>query len=159
MTRALHEYGSVIRRAGFTGGALVGLAALLVGCQPQSAGASRPSPSASIPAGDGVVVGGIDVCNGAGIGTVHGFMAGTVKVLRGKVALVPETGGITKQVLPSDQVASTRVAKNQKYSFTLPDGSYVLSVKYGGPGAYAPFVSVVVRLGRITQQNIPNLCS
>jgi len=160
MTRALNHYGPAIRRAGFTGGALLGLTALLVGCQAQSSGTSRGSPSSAtqLPAGDGLVVGGIDVCNALGIRTIHGFMAGTVKVLRDTVTLVPEPGGTTKQVLPSDQVASSTVAKNQKYRFTLPNGSYVLSVKYGGPGAYAPFVAVVVRPGRVSKQNIPNLC-
>ena len=135
---------------------VAGLLLALVGCQ----ASPRVSARATIPSGKGVVVGGIDYCSGLppAIAKNPGFVAGTVTVLRGTVSTRPESGGVTKILLPTERAASQTVAKHQEYRFVLPPGPYVLVGHYTGHSNIEPNVSVVVRLGKETKRNIPNEC-
>ncbi|MGA8426428.1 MAG: hypothetical protein WB801_02445 [Candidatus Dormiibacterota bacterium] len=79
-------------------------------------------------------------------------------VLRGTVSYLPESGGTTKDVLPTGRVTSQTVAKHHEYRFVLGPGPYVLVGHYAAGSNAEPWVSVVVRPGGETRQNIPNEC-
>lgn len=113
-----------------------------------------------IPAGEGVVLGGIDFCSGLPTTMVKnpGFVAGTVTVWRGTMSFVPQPDGVTKYVLPTEWAASQTVPKHQEYRFVLAPGQYILVGSYTGHSNITPLVAVVVRLGKATRRNIPNEC-
>ena len=136
------------------------LGLLVAGCQQAPTASTSPhAVSPTIPAGEGLVVGGIDACFGVPPRRNPGFVAGTVTVLRGTVTTVPESGGITKLVLPTEQVASSPVAAHHRYRFVLTPGAYVLRAKYSGiTSNMEPWVSVTAVAGRLTRQDIPNEC-
>lgn len=133
---------------------------LAAGCEQAPAVRTRPPPGPPIiPTGEGLVVGGIDACFGVPPKRNPGFVAGTVTVLRGKVKAVPVSSGITKVVLPTDRVASTRVSTHHRYRFDLPPGEYVLQARYSGfRSNIEPWVRINVAAGRLTHQDIPNEC-
>lgn len=115
------------------------------------------SPSDPIPRGYGQVVGGIDAC--AAHVELHrpGFVAGTVRVFRGTVSETRTQSKGNTTVLPTDQVASTYVDKLRQYRITLKPGKYVLVAHYA-KSQIVSWVSVVIRRGMVTNQNIPSPC-
>lgn len=126
---------------------LAGLMMVLTGC-------SAASP---LPGRDGQVVGGIAACTGARELHRPGFVAGTVRVLRGTVSETPTQANGDTTVLPTDQVASAHVAKLQKYRFTLKPGRYVLVAHYARSNIVS-WVAVLIRTGKVTNQSIPTPC-
>jgi hypothetical protein len=132
-----------------------GLMLSLVGCQ----ASPTVSPAATIPTGNGVVVGGIDACSGLPLLTNPGFVAGTVTVLRGTVSYVPEADGASTDVLPKETVAFQSVAKHQRYRFTLAPGNYVLTARYASGGNVEPWAPIIIRADKVTKMSIPNMCS
>jgi len=113
----------------------IGVAVLLCGCD-----VGGKPPVASLPAGYGAIVGGIEPCSGLVPPSPPGFAAGTVIVMN---------GGTT--------VTSTHVAKGSQYRFTLLPGAYVLSGQddRGGPQSS---IGVTVKAGQVVHQDIPNRC-
>jgi hypothetical protein len=144
---------------------------LLAACQ-QSGPTARPAqatPSASLPAGLGVVVGQISPCYGMdlrGLPTQPpAHPAGTVVVLRGTVTWVPTgAGGVTLH-LPTETVTSESIPGGGQYRFILPPGPYVIFVPSPGvyvatPGgqmtAVGPYTIVSVVAGQtINTQDVP----
>ncbi len=133
---------------------LTGTVASLSGC----GAAANASITRTMPDGDGVVVGGIDGCSALAIARNPGFVAGTVTVLRGTVALLPEGHGSFAQVLPTDAVATETVARHQRYWFALPPGQYVLTARYSERSNVTPWIPVTLRRGKTTIQSIPDEC-
>lgn len=148
----------------------VAVAVFTVSCQPSepTAKPATPVPSPSppvVPAGYGVVVGGIDPCVGPPTRTPPQYAWGTVLVLQGPVTEQPGAG-VQQPVLPTEPViptemvlvASAAVAEGGKYRFTLPPGQYVLAAQYKQWQTGWPWVSVPVVAGQITRQDIPSPC-
>jgi hypothetical protein len=64
-----------------------------------------------------------------------------------------------RYVLPTVRVAEQTVLAHHKYRFTVAPGHYVLAAHYAVAGSnIEPWVSVLVRVGKVTEQNIPNEC-
>lgn len=112
-----------------------------------------PAPTA-VPAGEGVVLGGIGLCAGV-VPKVHPrFVAGTVKVYLGGLETEPAPpSGSFRYVLPGHPVAHEHVRVNQEFRFLLPPGTYVLAV--GAP--WFP-VQVSVHPGQSSWKVIPGGC-
>jgi len=125
-----------------------------MGCQ----ASPTVSTSATITTGDGVVFGGIDACSRLPLVKNPGVVAGTVTVLRGTMSHVPESGGVTKDVLPTDRAASQSVAKHHRYRFTLAPGLYVVTAHYASGDNVDPWTPMIIRGRKVTKQNIPNEC-
>ena len=102
------------------------------------------------PSGEGIVTGGITPCTGVVLpsGSPH-FAAGTVVVFRGTTTQSPS---------PADEVASSTVAANGEYRFTLAAGTYMLVGHYAAGANVQPSVAVTVKAGQTTTINIPNEC-
>lgn len=127
--------------------ALSSLIIVLTGC----------SASYPIPKGDGQVVGGIAACVGPRVLHRQGFVAGTVRVLRGTVSETPIEANGNTAVLPTDQVASHRVSKLQEYRFDLKPGQYVL-VAYYAKSTIVSWAPIVIQKAKVTKQSIPSPC-
>ncbi len=149
----------IIQRAGWILGALACLGLALTGCQAHTSSPSKaPHPStATTPVGDGAVVGGIDGCNAIPLNGGDGLVAGTVTVLTGAVSYMLEPNGGRRVVLPTNQIKHQSVRAGQEFRIDLPPGTYVLAANFGSPG-YAPWVSVVVRLGVVEHKDIGDGC-
>lgn len=139
---------------------LSGCAAPALGKVPTSGGFSNfGMPTLAPPSGMGVVVGGIDPCEGIYIPSGPRYAAGTVTVLRGVVTWQNVGPGVTKAVLPATVVAKQAVKENSSYRFTLGPGSYVLLGRYAAEGSNAgPFVQIQIRAGAYDLVDIPDLC-
>lgn len=135
---------------------------VLSGCAEPHSSTNHPSPAVasttSVPVGDGVVVGKIQACNGIARGGPQGFVVGTVVALRGVTKVVPESAGVSRNVLPTVRSGSQSVGKNKRYRFVLPAGVYVLAAHYATGGNVEPWIPVTVRAGVVTHQDIPNEC-
>ena len=146
-------------RAWVSAVACAGLAVLGSACAaPPNARPQQQPRTARVLAGDGVVVGRIDACNAIAIGGRRGFVPGTVIALHGVMTLVPESGGVTRSILPTVRAGSQTVTKRERYRFVLSAGAYVLAARYPAGGNIEPSVSVSVGSGVETLQNIPNEC-
>jgi hypothetical protein len=154
--------GGANRPVWFSAVGFVTVALLLSGCAEQPRSTQHPSPAAAsatpVRAGDGLVVGQIQACNGIARGGRRGFVAGTVIALRGLTTVVPESAGVTRTVLPTVRSGSQTVSKNKRYRFVLPAGAYVLAAHYARGGNVEPWVPVTIRSGVVTHQDIPNEC-
>ncbi len=110
--------------------------------------------------GQGVVVGGIQPCEGI-VGPPVAFVAGLVEVLRGTVHFAPNKAGSTT-VLPRRGVAAQAVSRGQQYHFWLTPGRYVLRLLRDSshPRTEPPlaFASVTVVAGSTVHANIPDAC-
>lgn len=154
-----------IRRVGLTLGIASTLIMCLTACQPRYPSnppylIATPQATSTIPAGDGVVVGGIKPCYGIyDAAADRGFWAGEALVYRGTVSTVPDGSGITRNILPTDLVTKQKVSRDQRYRFVLRPGRYVLVGHYARPSDVFPWVEVEVTAGTVTGQNIPNECS
>lgn len=146
--------GASAGRGWWHGVLLAGLLLALAGCEASPIG----SAPATMPRGDGAVVGGIYPCSGPRLAKNPGCVAGIVTVLRGTAASAPASGGgVTRVVLPTDKVASRTLVRHQGYWFALPPGPYVVLARYAGlagSGGIEPWVQVVVRVGKVTKQSI-----
>ncbi|MHB1624577.1 MAG: hypothetical protein ACYCTZ_06805 [Candidatus Dormibacteria bacterium] len=155
--RSSAAIGQTWLRLGLLGGILI----TLVGCQASPASTPHPSSSViapiTIPNGEGLVVGGIDLCAGVYPPKTTGFVAGTVVVLPGTVSYVPESGGGSKTVFPTTRLESQTTAKHEMYRIALPPGPYVLTVEPRG-GNVIQWTSIVILAGKVVKQNIPNSC-
>lgn len=141
-------------RGWWRGVLLSSLVLALAGCQSHES----VSTPATIPTGEGVVVGGIDACSGLPVAKSQGFVAGTVTVLRGTVKPIPNPGVGVSFRFPTERVASEFVARHQSYRFDLKPGRYVLRGRYAAGGNVEPWTYAVIRAGQVTRQNIPNVC-
>src|ERR1700686_1165999 len=108
---------------------------LLAACQPSglTARPTQATPSASVPAGFGVVVGQISPCylDNRPNPPPPAHPAGTVVVLRGSVTWVPTgAGGVTLH-LPTETVTAESIPAGGQYRFILPPGPYVIFVPSG----------------------------
>jgi hypothetical protein len=140
---------------------------LVAACQ-QSGPTARPAqatPSASVAASFGVVVGQITPC------TVDSrpnpppppHPAGTMVVLRGSATWVPVTAGGLTLALPTEAITSESIPAGGEYRFILPPGSYVILVPDGtygfAPGGPmtpgGPYANVSVVAGQTTSQDVP----
>jgi hypothetical protein len=132
--------------------ALAAMAALLfvIGCQP------------AIPPGDARVTGGVMPCSGLPLpGHVH-FAAAQVTLLSGKVTWHPgPQGGPTLiDQLPTEVEATQRVGADEKYTFIVKPGDYVIQAVYlpvNDDGA-KPYVSTTLRSGDDVELDIPSHC-
>lgn len=107
-----------------------------------------------------VVTGGIRPCSGLPPRMGRGlprYAAGTVLVLRGRLAWRKDRRGIRTLILPHHVVARETVKVNHLYRFALPPGSYVLTARL--PHAdERPFVQIRVKEGVDIHADIPNMC-
>jgi hypothetical protein len=111
--------------------------------------------------GTGVVTGGIMPCSGLAPSmdpNLPHYAAGTVTVLKGKVTWQTTGPGVKQAVFPTTVVASERVSTNQRYSFTLAPGDYVLRARFLSPGNVVPWTSLTVQGGRTVRRDVPNMC-
>jgi hypothetical protein len=136
------------------------LAVVAMSCQqsePTAKPAAQvPSPSPSVvPAGYGVVVGGIDPCVGPPPRTPPRYAWGTVVVLQGSVTEQSGAGALPKEMV---MVASAAVAEGGEYRFTLLPGPYVLVAHYEQWRSGWPWASVSVMAGQTTLRDIPSPC-
>jgi hypothetical protein len=146
------------------------LTLLLAGCEQPGAGPKSASSSSSsgLPAGYGIVVGGIEpdtVCmpsmNGVLVrGQFHGvYAAGTVTVMRGNFfntsVWIPDPLTAYLQT-----VATQVVPKGGEYRVMLPSGPYVLERTERGTGTITggPWVNVLVAAGQTTSIDLPSGC-
>lgn len=141
----------------------VALTVVAVSCQQSVATAKPaapvPSPAPSVvPAGYGVVLGGIDPCVGPPTRTPPGYAWGTVVVFQGSVTPAQTGAGVQQPVLPTQQVTSVAVAEGGEYRFALPPGPYVLVAHYEQWQSGWPWASVSVVAGQTTRQDIPTSC-
>lgn len=105
-----------------------------IGCCAGTSQTARPAqatPSASVPAGFGVVVGQItpwygDTRNLPTQPPAH--PAGTVVVLRGTDSWVPTGAGGVSPKLPTETVTAESIPAGGQYRFILSPGSYVIEV-------------------------------
>lgn len=112
-----------------------------------------PSPTA-LPLGEGALEGGIDFCGGVFPKVYPRFVAGTVEVYRGELAIEQESPpGSFKYIFPGAPITQEKVKVNQEFRFLLPPGQYVLDV----PAPWSP-VAVVVRAGAVLTKDIPGTC-
>jgi len=116
------------------------------------------SLAGSAPAGDGVVVGGIQPCAAIGGPGLPAYVAGTVTVLAGQVQRRPAGSSSSVAVLPTRVVETETVGQDSQYSFDLPPGNYVLRARYAqGPSA-PQWNTVTVRAGETQRVDILNVC-
>lgn len=136
---------------------LVGISLALAGCQANALPKPSPSPSPTapvvVPSGKGVVMGGIDFCGGVLPKKNPGFVAGTVAVLHGTTPFIP-----SPQLGSAPKVASESVSAHHLFQFALPPGDYVIQVVPPSGDNFVQWEHVVVSVGKITKQNIPNGC-
>ena len=145
----------VVAAAAAIGGGLVGAGACS-GNGPAPASQSAPSRPAPPTVHYGRVTGYIDPC--AGIDIALPYAAGTVTALGGRVTLKPADGnGGYLRVLPTAVAARQHVAQNQKFSFDLPPGRYVLVGRYDR-GDFTTFLEVSIAAGRVLHRDLPDLC-
>lgn len=137
-----------------------GFAVVAMSCQqsPTTAKTALPSPPPSVvPAGYGVVVGGIDPCVGPAPPSPPGYAWGTVEVYRAS-AVEPFVFDTPPPVLPTQLIASESVAAGVEFRFALPPGAYVLVAHYEEWQSVWPWIGGSVVAGRTTRQNIPSPC-
>ena len=111
-----------------------------------------------MPAGKGVVSGGIAPCQGIILPDSPRYAAGTVTVLSGRVTWRRLDQASSVAVLPRTVVAHVTLATNGTYQFVLDPGWYVLQAHYLPPAGVAPYVTVRVRSGTTSNIDIPNEC-
>lgn len=122
-----------------------------------------PSRPATLTAHTGGVTGYIDPCQGIGIDIGLPYAAGTVTALRGRETwkLVRSESNRTYQtyrmVLPTAVAARQHVGENQKFSFDLPPGRYVLVGRYDR-GNFETFLDVTIAAGTVLHRDLPDLC-
>lgn len=121
--------------------------------EPQLPPLRTPLPT-TIPAGEGAVVGGIDICGGV-IPKVHvRFVAGRVEVFAGPLPVTPDSPpGSVPYPSSSSPLTTVTVGVNQEFRLVLPPGQYVLVV--GAPWVPVP---VLVRAGTTVRKDIPGEC-
>ena len=136
---------------------LVGTSLALAGCQANALPKPSPSPSPTapviVPSGKGVVMGGIDFCGGVLPKKNPGFVAGTVAVLHGTTPVIP-----SPELGAAPKVASESVSAHHLFQFALPPGDYVIQVVPPSGANFVQWEHVVISVGKITKQNIPNGC-
>ena len=111
-----------------------------------------------VPAGDGVVVGGIDPCGALVTPGGLAYAAGTVTVYKGQVAWRSTGPGTSTIVFPPVVVAHATVGANSTYRFVLAPGHYVLGAHYLGDGNGVSYTDTTVKAGTTTEADIPNEC-
>lgn len=117
-------------------------------------GCGLPLVGSSVPAGKGVVTGGIQWCSA--LGERPGSAPGPVIVVKGSsVPNTPHAFGQWRAHLRP--VAQERVRTNQSYRFVLPPGRYIL-MAYPHTGHYHPVQEVTVKQGRTVRADITNGC-
>ena len=130
-------------------------AAFIAGC----AGTGTPtSTELPIPAGLGVLTGGVDPC--VGLGPTRGgptYAAALVTASRGVVTWVTTSTGALQAVFPSSVVTSQDVGEDGTYRFTLTPGPYVLRAWFAD-GNVEPSVGATVTAGVVKRIDIPNAC-
>lgn len=112
----------------------------------------------SAPSGTGVVIGGIEPCQGIIFEGGSHYAAGTVTVYAGELQWTSTSSRTTVRIFPSDVVTTVHVDEDSPYRLVLQPGDYVLRARYDAPSSVAPWLSVTVRAGQTTAENIPNVC-
>jgi hypothetical protein len=115
-----------------------------------------------VPSSVGRVSGGITRCEALTTRPLPGetrYVAGTVQVLRGDAAWVPDASdsAVLHDVLPTEVVAQETVGFGERYSFDLPPGHYVLN-RLVNAGSALQYTSFVLNPGEERTVNIPNTC-
>jgi len=114
--------------------------------------------SATPPAGQGSVDGGIVPCAALGPPSGVQYAAGTVVVLEGRVTWRSTGPGSSVAVFPKVIAARETIATNASYQFGLPPGEYVLQAHFPAPANVTPFIAITVRAGVTQHVDIPNMC-
>jgi len=117
--------------------------------------ASVPGRHAPLAAQAGTVTGYIDACTGLGLALP--YAAGTVTALPGQVTWVPAGAGTSRPRFPAVVAARQHVGQDQRFSFQLAPGDYVLVGHYDA-GNTTTYVDVAVVAGQVLQRDLPNLC-
>ena len=150
---------AVIIIAAAIGGGLAGADAL---SGKRTTSYSAPSQTDSLTAHTGAVTGYIQPCEGLPIRLP--YAAGTVTAaLRGRETwkLVGSESNRTYQtyrlVLPTTVTAWQHVRENQKFSFNLPPGRYVLVGRYDNSGT-TTYLDVTIATGKVLHRDLPNTC-
>jgi hypothetical protein len=86
------------------------------------------------------------------------YAAGTVTALRGRETWKPDGPGTSRLQLPATVAARQHVGENQRFSFDLAPGQYVLVARYQNGNAMS-FLDVSIAAGRVLHRDLPNLCS
>ena len=129
--------------------------ALIAGCAGAGTTTSTELP---IPAGLGVLTGGVDPC--LGLPPAPGgltYAAASVTASRGVVTWVTTGPGTLQPVFPSSVAARQDVGPDGMYRFTLAPGRYVLRARFAA-GNVEPFIGGTVTAGVVTRIDIPNEC-
>jgi hypothetical protein len=117
--------------------------------------ACSPAPES----GNGLVVGGVDPCNGLAIAPqTEQYAAATVTVREGHISWVPAGPGSSTMVLPKVVSARQSVSTNGLYRFSLAPGDYVLEAQFPPPANVTPVTTVTVKSGATAIVDIPNEC-
>jgi len=126
-----------------------------------TAARSAPGQAVSLTAHTGAVTGYIQPCEGLPIRL--SYAAGTVTALRGRETWKPvgsesnRTYQTYRLVLPATVAARQHVRENQRFSFNLPPGRYVLVGRYDNSGAMTD-LDVTIAMGKVLHRDLPNTC-
>lgn len=108
---------------------------------------------------NGVVTGGIIPCAAIPNPNDPHYAAGTVTVLKGRVAWKSTAqGDYLQDVLPTSVVAQESIATNATYRFALEPGQYVLQARFPPRADYGPYIEITVQPGDDLWVDIPNRC-
>ena len=122
--------------------------------------------SGALPPSGARVVGGIIQCAAFSHAHVPGeprYNSGYVELLKGDVVRSPDPADpmVIRDVLPTEVVATRSVGLDEKYSFDIPPGHYVLYAPVapaGSPSNAFRYVPLVLKQGDNVRVDIPNTC-